>query len=55
MSLEAFQAFTTYWYGQTQVQAQAKQGQFPVPPMTPLTTPPAQPTFKLYKLVTTRL
>ena len=53
MSLETFQAFTAYWYVQAQVQAQAQvgQGQFTVPPMAPLVTPPAQPTLKLSKLV----
>ena len=53
MSLKAFQAFTACWYTQAQAQGQAQvgQGQFTVPPMAPLVTPPAQPTLKLSKLV----
>ena len=44
MTLEAFQAFTTYWYAQAH-------GQFFVPPMAPFVPPLAQPTIKLSKLV----
>ena len=55
MSLEAFQAFTAYWYAQAQTQAQAqaqaRQCQFLMPPMSTLVTPPTQPTLKLSKLV----
>ena len=37
MTLEAFQAYTNFWYAQAQVQAQAEQGQYPMPPMATLT------------------
>ena len=43
MTLETFQAFTTYWYAQAQAQAQtrAKKGQFLMPLMAPIVLPPA--------------
>ena len=51
MTPEAFQAFTNYQYGQIQAQAQAYQGQYPVPPMTTFAQLPAQLVVKLSKLV----
>ena len=53
MTLEAFQAFTNYWYAEAQAQthAQVGQGQFPVPPTITFVPPLAQPVVKIFKLV----
>ena len=50
MTLEAFQAFTTYWYAQAQAQTQTRKGQFLVPPMAPFFPPPVQLVVKFSKL-----
>ena len=47
MTSKVFQAYTNFWY----TQAQAGQGQYPMPPTVTFVQPPAQPIVKLSKLV----
>ena len=51
MTPEAYQAYANFWYAQAQAQAQARLGQFPMPPMTTFLQSSTTLGIKLSKLI----